>query len=324
MGGGMRSVPATDLPSALLNPGQTRALPTRLISLSRPDADEGLRLPAEGEALQIVGDVAEVNSDARVEKALKRLASETVASSVSQLVMWNVAAGLDWETIKRLSNAWANDYELTLAKDFVARLDTLPEGESGRIYFQVEARDSTANAAAEGLCKFLDGKTILGLVAHSDRPAQPDGPAVACSVKVGDKEAQVQVFSTDARATAWIPFGKFTVPVPAAGEKPDHAKFVDSLAEGLVNRLARAQVSKPYKENGKLVYPLRIDNASPLLLNGIAAVGTNSKPDDTPRVLAGLSLLPHKSFTITASAQVVQSLNLKQGVKLTALNLSGL
>ena len=32
MGGGMRSVPPTDLPSALLNPGQTRHLPTRLVS----------------------------------------------------------------------------------------------------------------------------------------------------------------------------------------------------------------------------------------------------------------------------------------------------
>ena len=37
MGGGMRSVPATGLPSSLLNPGQTRHLPTRLVVLTPPD-----------------------------------------------------------------------------------------------------------------------------------------------------------------------------------------------------------------------------------------------------------------------------------------------
>ena len=38
MGGGMRSVPADALvPSAVLNPGQTRHLPTRLVSLMPPD-----------------------------------------------------------------------------------------------------------------------------------------------------------------------------------------------------------------------------------------------------------------------------------------------
>ncbi len=34
-------------------------------------------------------------------------------------------------------------------------------------------------------------------------------------------------------------------------------------------------------------YQLRIDNASPLVLNGLAAVGTTSKPDETPKVLVG-------------------------------------
>ena len=37
MGGAMRSVPSTELPSALLSPGQTRNLPTRLVLLTPPD-----------------------------------------------------------------------------------------------------------------------------------------------------------------------------------------------------------------------------------------------------------------------------------------------
>ena len=137
MGGGMRSVPPTQLPSALLSPGQTRNLPTRLVSITPPDPEDGLRLPEKDEPLRIVGDVAQVNDDARVQKALRRLAAATAPTSLSQLVMWRVASGLDWNTIAQLSRNWANRYELTLAKDFVDRLDTLPEGETGRLMFQV-------------------------------------------------------------------------------------------------------------------------------------------------------------------------------------------
>ena len=41
----------------------------------------------------------------RVQKALKRLAADKAATSVSQLVMWNLAAGLDWETIAQMSQS---------------------------------------------------------------------------------------------------------------------------------------------------------------------------------------------------------------------------
>ncbi len=44
-------------------------------------------------------DISEVSENPRVQKALKRLSAEKAATSVSQLVMWNVAADLDWETI---------------------------------------------------------------------------------------------------------------------------------------------------------------------------------------------------------------------------------
>ena len=35
------------------------------------------------------------------QKALRRLAAEKAATTVSQLVMWNVAAGLDWGDDRR-------------------------------------------------------------------------------------------------------------------------------------------------------------------------------------------------------------------------------
>ena len=83
--------------------------------------------------MRIVGDISQVNDDARVQKALRRLAADKAPTSLSQLVMWHLAAGLDWNTIAQLSQEWSNRNELTLAKDFVDRLDTLPVGESGRL-----------------------------------------------------------------------------------------------------------------------------------------------------------------------------------------------
>jgi hypothetical protein len=81
-GGGMRSVPATDLPSAILEPRQTRHLPTRLVSLATPDPQAGSNLPEKGERLQILGDVNKVNENPQVQKALKRLAAEKAPTSL--------------------------------------------------------------------------------------------------------------------------------------------------------------------------------------------------------------------------------------------------
>ncbi len=71
-------------------------------------------------------------------------------------------------------------------------------------------------------------------------------------------------------------------------------------------------------------YQLRVDNASPLVLNGVAAVGAHSGLDATPRVLSGICLSPRRSMTVPASEEVVNSLGLKKGIKLVALDLSGL
>ena len=240
--------------------------------------------------------------------------------------MWNVAAGLDWETIAQLSQSWANRFELTLAKGFVDRLDSLSNEEAGRLLFQVDATE--ANERVDGnrdSPKSFDGRMILGLIAEVGRPSKPAGPAVACWVRLTASEALVQVSSSDATGENWVPVRQVLAPARwRCGESLMLQNSPMSLAEGILNRLVRVQLSKPVKENGKLVYHLRIDNASPLILNGLAAVGTTSKADEIPRVLSGISVPPRKSMTISASAEVVKALSLKQGVKLVALDLSAL
>ena len=95
--------------------------------------------------------------------------------------------------------------------------------------------------------------------------------------------------------------------------KFDVARFTDELAEGTLNRLVRVQLSKGVKDKGKMHYQLRIDNASPLVLNGLAAVGTTSKPDETPKVLSGICLSPRRSMTVPASEEVVKSVGAQEG-----------
>jgi hypothetical protein len=327
MGGGMRSVPPSAAPSALLNHDQTRFLPTRLISISTPGAEGGVGLPGKGEKLRILGDVAGVNDDPQVQKALRRLTAEMAPTSLTQLVMWRLASKLEWETIGELSRNWANDYELTLAKDFVEHLDALPEGETGRLLFQVDGKDEAGAPIAKEVSNALRGKTVLGLLAQVvEVPSRPDGPAVACRVRLSGKEALVQVASSDATAKAWVNFGKFSVPVTQENGKVDITRFADALSEGILNRLVRAQIIKgsATKDKGKLVYQLRIENASPLVLNGLAMLGTASKADEVPKFLQMISVSPRRNLTVPTTENVVRDLGLKKGVKLVALDLSGL
>ena len=232
MGGGMRSIPPSDPPFAELKPRQTRQLPTSVVSLTNPEGEPGLVLPAQGEKLRIVGDVARVNDDAQVQKTLRRLARGLCPASVSQLVMWRVAGGLDWATIGQLSDKWANRYELTLARDFVDQLGSLPEGESGHILFQFVGTDSATESMATDLSDSIKGKTVIGLQAVIGVPSRPDRPAVACQVRLKDREALVQVSSSDSLGQNWVPFGKFTLPTSKVDGKFDTAQFADALAEG--------------------------------------------------------------------------------------------
>ena len=103
-------------------------------------------------------------------------------------------------------------------------------------------------------------------------------------------------------------------------------KFADSLAEGILNRLVRAQVIKgsAQKDKGKLIYQIRLENASPLILNGLAFVGTGSKEDEMPKVLSGIAIPPRRSMLVPTTEESVKTLGLKKGIKVLALDLSGL
>ena len=94
----------------------------------------------------------------------------------------------------------------------------------------------------------------------------------------------------------------------------------------MLSRLVRAQVIKgsATKDKGKLIYQIRVDNASPLVLNGLAVLGIGEQGEEMPKVLSMFSVSPRKSLTVPASEDLVRSLGLKKGIKVVALDLSGL
>jgi hypothetical protein len=347
----MMSVPPTGLPFATLKPGQTRHLPTRVVSLSRPGMEGQVALPQKGEKLQI-GDISQLNNDPRIQAALKRLAEDKAPETVAQLVMWKMVAGLDWEAIAQLSSRWANAHELALARQFVQQLDepgdALPSekpgsvNESGTLYFDVIAHNPEHKALATELRNLFADKIVLGLKAKSGVPDQPEGPAVACRVQLTGSGAKtvatVLVGINDAQGTSWVPMGKFTLPLTRReGGKLEATAMAQALGEGLMSRLVRAQLSKGPKVRVKVkdaegkekytnidTYQIRIDNASSMILNGLALTGLDKASAKQPSVLVGFSLSPRKSMTVPASAEVVDRLGLKGGVRIVAVDLSSL
>jgi hypothetical protein len=329
MGGGMRSVPPTGLPFATLKSGQTRHLPTRLVSLSPPTPGRPVAMPEKGEKLEI-GDVSQLTGDAQVQKALKRLAADKAPPTVSQLVMWRVGSKLDWETIATMSKSWSNANELSLARQLVDKLDALPEGDIGSLLCEVRGADASNAAIATELGKLLDGQVVLGLPVKTVVPARPEGPSVACKVRLTGTaettEAQVQVAKSNGDATEWVAAGKFTLPVKSVDGKVEAVAFADALADGILSRLVRAQLTRGPAVKGKPTYKIRVDNASPLILNGLAIQGAGAKPDEQPKVLSGISIPPLKNMTVPATGEMVERLGLKagSGIRLIAADLSGL
>ncbi|MBV8232776.1 MAG: hypothetical protein JO329_22570, partial [Planctomycetaceae bacterium] len=338
-----RSVPPTSLPFANLKPGQTRHLPTRLVSLAPPDPEDPVALPAKGEKLTL-GDIGELTDDARVQTALKRLSADKAPPTVAQLVLWRVTSGLEWDQIAELSKGWANESERALARDFVDRLGNPADGESASLFCQVVVADSALQGLADEIGKVLTERktvtvekvgtfdvraTMLGLPVTLSVPAQPRGPAVACKIQLTGTaerpEALVQVATSGASATSWQPAGKFTLPLSREAGPMKAAEVADTLAEGLLGRLVRAQLSKTAtKVKGQDVYKVRIDNASPLVLNGVAVLGSEAKTGELPKVLSGISISPGKSMTVPATSEMVEQLGLRKGLRVIAADLGGL
>jgi hypothetical protein len=329
-GGGFRSVPPTSLPFTTLKPKQTRHLPTNVASLTGPNEETGVGLPAKGDRFR-VGAIEQISRDERTGAALKRLAREKAPPPIAQLVLWNVSAGLDWGEIATRSEKWANASEITLARQFVDRLDAagrVDEEDSGVLCYEITGNDADSKAVATDLRKLFEKAKLVGLETKAGIPAEPRGPGVSCRIVIDGAKVVVHVRATNADGTQWNDAGTFRVKASDvkndAKKTIDAAKLADAVASGLLGRLVHAQLSPGPRVKGKPSYRIKIENASPLILNGVALAGSEISEKTPPSVLSGICVSPRKSMTIPAPADLVDRLKLKAGVRVLAADLSGL
>jgi hypothetical protein len=80
----------------------------------------------------------------------------------------------------------------------------------------------------------------------------------------------------------------------------------------------------PASPKSKDLYTIRVENYSSLLLNGVAIHGVGVKPTEPARLLVGISLAPRRTFSVPATGELVERYGLKDGIKVLALDLSGL
>ena len=145
---------------------------------------------------------------------------------------------------------------------------------------------------------------MLGLAYHAGVPVRPSGPSLACRIRLEGDAALVQLSASSEDGNAWTAVGKkFSVPLVDEHARPKKAaEFADELALAMLDHLTNARLLVGPKVQGKPTYKIRVDNASPLILNGLALAGANKAAKVSPAVLTGFSLPPYRSLTVPAGA----------------------
>jgi hypothetical protein len=92
----------------------------------------------------------------------------------------------------------------------------------------------------------------------------------------------------------------------------------------MVERLVRVRLARGPRVNGRESFRIKILNESPMVINGLALGGVEVTENNPPAVLSGMSLPPLKSLTVPATPEVVSRLQLKESLKVYAVDLSGI
>ena len=168
---------------------------------------------------------------------------------------------------------------------------------------------------------------MLGVLAAAGIPAQPEGPALACRIRLTGAEASVQVTGSDATATNWVAFGKFTQPAVQENGKVDQRE---------VRRcLGRRDPQPPGPRSGDQgLRPERKgqadlpDSDRERVATDPQRAGAGRDGEQGRRSAQGAVGHRHSSAaeacSFPTSEDVVKTLGLKKGIKVLALDLSGL
>jgi hypothetical protein len=313
--------------------------------LNPPDANARAAVAAKGEKLQISA-IDQWTDDTRTRNALKRLGEAKAPQTISQMVLWYVTSGADWDNVGRLAQGWGNAHEIALARRFVDGLEKDDRAsqrvEPGVLYWELKADGDQYKDLIGDLRALWTKYPVLGLTAKEEVPPSPEGPALACQMALKDGALEVTLATSHPSGADWVRLGAFQIKLseekPSPEEThnnesavrndppraPEAALLGDRVAAGLLERLVRVQLTRGPKAKQKDSFRIKIVNESPLILASLALGGSEVKDDARPSILEGLSLPPKKSLVVPASAELVERLHLKDGVRVLAADLSGL
>lgn len=281
-------------------------------------------MPAKGEALR-VGSIEQINNDPWTRKALMMLVAEKAPPSVAQLVLWNVADGFEWESVARYAGGWANPFEMALARDFADRLREGKPAMPPRLQWELTTRSGAVEPLAAGLRRLLETRRFLGLESREGIAARPEGPALACRVRLQDRMAVAQFSVTEATAERWVSVGEISIKLgkeSGGGMSPE--ALADALADAMLTKLVRVTLVGPSRGKGKASGRLRIENGSPLILKGLTVAGADQASDAARSTLLGITLPPHRALEVPARPEMVRRLGLSQGVRVQGVELGSL
>ena len=283
-----------------------------------------MSLPAKGEKLQL-GDISQINADARTARRPSSGWPPTrPRRPCSQLVMWRVgraSTGRRSPSSRRLGQPPRADPG---AASSSTGSTPCPTPRPATILFEVDGADEPAKGPARGdhepssrARRSWASRPKLGI------PDRPEGPAVACRVRLSGGEATCR--SQQRRHGGEV--GPLRQVHPAGG-RPTASSTPRSSATPWP-RACSAGWSGPSSAagpqvKGKPTYQVRIENASPLILNGLAVLGTGDAEGEAPKELSGICVAPRRSMTVPATEEVVKALGLRKGIRVVAADLSGL
>ena len=110
-------------------------------------------------------------------------------------------------------------------------------------------------------------------------PTVPMGRRWPSRVAIDKAIAHISIQASDASSGRWVPAGKFTLSEIAGPAD----RLAETIAEGVLGRLVRVELMRGSHANGRNVPDrLRIVNASPLILHGLAVAGSKIEATDAP------------------------------------------
>src|SRR5262249_28675894 len=186
------------------------------------------------------------------------------------------------------------------------------------------------------LIQLFSGKSLFGLKIRPGIPQTPMGPSMACRVNlVGEwpRVKAVVTVTTSGGNHTWTPAGQVEGPLPqGVSGRMQAGAFADAIAEAGLGRAVKGELidgspgpgEAERRGEGEGPYWIRIENDSPLILNGLILAGAGpSRKGGRPMFLVGLCIPPRKSLTIPAADDLVERLGLRRGVRILAADLSG-